>query len=316
MTAFTDLDLAQLPPPEVIQTVDFEAHWQAIKTLINGQYPLFLDEALQPTIEATQQIETDNGTFWAIAADKNQSRYAVDLPVDPLPRALMVKAYLDILVQQNLNETVRSVLPAYATGTDLDHIALRFGVVRQSDEDDERLRRRMLLAQEAESAGGSEGWYLYHVLSADPQVKDAVVTSPNPCEILITVLSTEGNGTASQGLLDTVEDAVNEQYTRVLGDQITVQSATAAAFAIDATLTFYPITSHENIIASIEAAWVEYLKTAERIGHDITESAVHAVLHQAGVFKVAVSTILPIAINDVQAPYNTGLNLIDGGEVA
>ncbi len=325
MKAFAALNLAQLEPPTAVTVVDFEAHWEALKTLINGQFPLMLDENLQPVFDSPEWVATENGNFWSYAADSHEGRYALNLPVDPVPRALMVKAYLDILAQQQLNELVLAVLPAYATGANLDHVALRYGVQRlvvtpatdDADavyEDDESLRRRMLISPEGDSAGGSEGWYLSHVLSADSRVKDAVVTSPNPTEILITVLSTEGNGTASAELLGIVETAVNEQYTRVLGDLITVQSAEIIEFSLDATLTYYPVTAHDVILQTIDTEWAKFRSDSEKIGHSITRSAVDSVLHQQGVFNVDIATVLPVDIGALQAPFCTALNLTDGGD--
>src|SRR3546814_19943147 len=77
-------------------------------------------------------------------------------------------------------------MPAYATGADLDNLAALLGVTRfelepgdsvlgipavmESDSD---LRRRLVLAPEGYSVAGHEGAYIFHALSAHPDVLDA-----------------------------------------------------------------------------------------------------------------------------------------------
>ena len=74
-------------------------------------------------------------------------------------------------------------------------------------ESDADFRRRIILAPEGYSVAGPEGAYIFHALSADPDVLDASATSPTPGEVVVTVLSRTGDGTAPPELLATVEAA-------------------------------------------------------------------------------------------------------------
>lgn len=69
---------------------------------------------------------------------------------------------------------------------------------------------------------------------------DASAISPSPACVTVTVLSCEGNGEASQDLLDKVFAALNDENIRPVADRLTVSSAAIVEYQIDATLYFYP----------------------------------------------------------------------------
>lgn len=182
--SFTSVNLSQLPAPAVIEVLDFEAMFDESLTAL---------QALDPTFDAL-------------------------LPSDPAFKILEVCTYLRLLDRQRVNDAARGVMLAYAGGSDLDHLAAIFGVVRQvldpgrpqegvppRYESDEDFRRRIQLGPEGFSVAGPEGAYIFHALSADPRVLDASATSPSPGEVVVSVLSHEADGTATQALLDAVE---------------------------------------------------------------------------------------------------------------
>ncbi len=324
MSTLLAIDLANMPAPTVFMSVDYETYWQGLKEVFNAQQPLLLDDNQQPVIAPAQLLETDNGNYWVIPADDNAGRFDLRLPLEPVTRLLMTKAYDDSLKAAQFNQAIRDILPAYATGDDLDQIALRFGTTRRLIqaatantaavyEDDDSLRRRMLLTPESQSAGGASGWYLSHTLDADSRVKDAMITSPEPCDIVVTVLSTEGNGTATADLLQVVSDALHDQYTRVQGDRITVQSAEIVEYSVTAAIVFYPNVSKEQVIASARAAFEALRAQNERLGHKVSESANKAALHQTGVYDLTLDIEQDIGIGAEQAPFCTALNLNDDG---
>ncbi|KIC14062.1 baseplate assembly protein [Leisingera sp. ANG-Vp] len=292
---FSAINLSLLPPPEVLQAVDYEAMFAAMLADLRGRDPAF--DAL---------VESD-----------------------PAYKILEVAAYWATLAIQQMNDAAKAVMPAYATGSDLDQIAARYGVARlvidpgdaaalppeppilESDSD---FRRRMLLAFEGMSTAGPVGGYIFHALGADPDVADASVQSPVPGEVLVTVLSRTGDGTAGAELLDTVSAALNAEDVRPLTDLLTVQSAAILSYAIDATLTVYPGPDSAVVRQAAESAAAAYAAEQHRLGRDVTLSGVYAALHQPGVQNVALaSPAADIAASDGEAAFCTGITVTVGG---
>lgn len=313
-------DLSQLPAPDVLESLDYETLLADRSAALNGLYPLVIEDG-QPVVKEAELIQTETETYWKVPVDENAGLYYVDLDSDPATRLLQADVYREMLLRNRVNKAALSTMIAYASGSDLDNLAANQGVERltvsaatdTSDavlESDTALRKRVLLAAEGLAAGGSNGWYLLNTLSADGLVKDAYVYSPSPCVIEITILSHEGNGAASDELVQTVSDYVNGQYMRVMGDQVTVKSAEIVHYALQADVYFYPGASNQTVIDTINEKWSEYRAQSERISHIIAQSAVDAVLHQAGVYRALVTQpSLPIVVTRDQAPYCIGFEI-------
>lgn len=312
---FGDKDLSLLPAPQVLDSLDYEQLLAWRKSHVNALQPLLLDASGKPTVKAATLIETDTESYWKIPLDADAGLYYLDLESDPATRLLQADVYRELLVRQRVNEAALATMPAYATGSDLDHIATRYGINRLTVtaattttaavlEADDSFRKRLLLAIEGYARGGSMGWYLFNALSASGKVKDAYVYSPTPCDIIITVLSHDGDGTANAELLATVEAAINDRHTRVLGDRITVRSAEVVCYSLSADVWMYPGPSSDTVLAAINTAFTRYRAQSERIGHWIAQSGVDAALHQSGVYRATVtSPVLPLQIGTHQAPY-------------
>jgi hypothetical protein len=90
------------------------------------------------------------------------------------------------------------------------------------------------------SVAGPSAAYEYFARSASGKVAAVRATSPSPAEVVIAILSSDGDGTPSAELIATVQAAVNDEDTRPLGDRVTVQGAEIIEYAIDATLYLYP----------------------------------------------------------------------------
>ena len=142
---------------------------------------------------------------------------------DPAVRLLEVGAYVRLLLGGRVNDAVRGVFLATATAADLDNVAAAVNVARLPGENDDALRSRAQLAWEALSAAGPTGAYRFHALSV-PGVRDVRVTSPDPGEVLVGVLSHAANGAADQALLDAVSGALNASSVRPVTDDLTVST--------------------------------------------------------------------------------------------
>ncbi|MFJ5423245.1 baseplate J/gp47 family protein, partial [Wolbachia endosymbiont of Drosophila barbarae] len=143
---------------------------------------------------------------------------------DPAMKVLEVAAWRELLLRQRINEAVKGNLLKFATGEDLDNLAEFYGVEREKEEEDERFRERIKAKIKGWSTGGSKEYYRYHALSADSRVKDALVESPIPGKVQISILSTQlsTTGIVSEELLEIVKKQVTRDDIRVLTDTITV----------------------------------------------------------------------------------------------
>lgn len=293
--SFTAIDLSRVPAPQIIDALDFEQIFGELVADLIASAPEF-----------TAYVESD-----------------------PAIKLLEVCAYRELLLRQRINEAARAVMLPYALGTDLDNLAALFGVTRlitdpgepdalppvaPTYETDADFRYRVQLSLEGLSTAGPEGAYIFHALSASGEVLDASATSPNPGEVLITLLARSGSGTASSELQATVEAALTAESVRPLTDFVRVQSASITPYAITATLYFFAGPDREVILANAQAAAQAYTASQHRLGRDVTLSGIYAALHQPGVQRVELaSPSANIIVSRHAATYCTGITLTDGG---
>jgi phage-related baseplate assembly protein len=285
---FTAVDLSRLPAPDVIEALDFET-------------------ILADAVARMQALMPD----------------FVNRDSDPAAKLLQTFAYFAQLLRQRVNDAARAVMPAYAVGADLDHIAALFGIARLTItpaddvmgipavmESDADFRRRMVLAPEGYSVAGPEGAYIFHALSAHADVLDASATSPSPGEVVVSVLSRAGSGAASASLLTTVDAYVSDETRRPLTDYVRVQSAAIVTYAVAATITTFSGPDGGVVLAAARANLDAYVESSHRLGRDITRSGIFAALHVEGVQNVVLaSPAADIIISRVQAPWCTAIAL-------
>lgn len=269
-----EIDLSQLPAPDIVTPLDFEAVLAELKA--------------------------------QVLADLPELEGVIDLESEPVNKVLQVVAYQRVTMQARINDAARACMLAYANGVDLDHLAALLDVQRLDGEDDARMRRRAQLALEGATVAGSTGSYQFHALGADARVKDAGIDSPAPGTVRVTVLSAEGDGTATTDLLAAVAAALSADDVRPLTDTVAVQAATVVPFEVRATLNVYPGPAAEPLLQAAKQALAAYLAEHQRLGHDITRSGLFASLHQPGVQNVLLhSPAADLAIAPTQAAYCT-----------
>jgi len=290
---FTSVDLSRLPAPNVIEVIDFE-------TIL---------------AEMLADLRERDPTFDAL------------VPSDPAFKILEVAAYREMLVRQRVNDAAKAVMLAYAQRADLDQLGALLGVARlvidpgnpdegipPTMESDEDFRRRIQLSPEGFSVSGPEGAYVFHTLSADAAVLDASVTSPTPGTVVVSVLSRDGNGAASQALLDTVAAKLTSDDVRPMTDFVTVQSAEIVEYEVDATVYTFAGPDSTVVLAEAEANLRRYVDESHRMGRDVTLSGIYAALHVGGVQRVVLAAPLAdIVISRTQASFCTGITVTHGG---
>ena len=126
------IDLSQLPPPDVVESLDFETLFARRKARLIELHPPEQRDAVAAVLE---------------------------LESEPLTKALQENAYRELVLRQRIHEAAQAVMLAYAKGNDLEQVAALFQlqrlVVKPADpvtgtpavmEDDADLRMRVQLA--------------------------------------------------------------------------------------------------------------------------------------------------------------------------
>ena len=293
MASFTAVDLSRLQAPDLIEALDFETIFA----------------------EALAQFRRLLPEFSALTE------------ADPAYKLLQLFAARELLLRQRANDKAQQTMLAFATGTNLDHLGGLFGVARlvldprqpetgiaPTLESDVDFRRRIQLAPEGFSVAGPEGAYIYHALSAAADVMDASATSPAPGQVLVTVQSRTGNGTAPQALLDEVAAILINDDVRPLTDSVTVQSAQIVPYAIRGRVYTYAGPDSAVVMREAMRSLQAYLDEAHRIGRDVPESAIKAKLFADGVQRVELdSPAADLRISRTQAAYCTSIDIVHAG---
>ncbi len=288
------IDLSQLPAPEILEALDFEAICTAMKADMVTRYPDCAD--------------------------------LLGLESEPLVKLIEVCAYRELILRARYNDEGRAVMLAFATGADLDHIGVTYYqesrlIITPADpaaippvatvlETDDAYRQRLVLKPDSWSVAGPAGAYRFHALSASGLVLDAGVTSPTPGTTTVHILSREDGGIPSTTVLYAVQQTLNAETVRPLSEAVIVQAAELINYNIDVGLWIYAGPSSELAHAAALAALQAWADAAFRLGHDIAPSAIIAAAHVAGVQSVQLAApYSEIAIGPGQAPRCTSISV-------
>ncbi len=265
-------DLASLPTPAVIEPLSFETIFSELQTEFQSRYP----------------------------------DYSALLASDPAVKLLEVAAYREVLLRNRVNAAAKASLLAFATDSDLDHLAAFYGVTRLTDETDEalRLRTRQRIIGFANAGGAAH--YRYWALSASPDVADVEVDSPEPGRVRISVLAKGEADTVPDAVLDAVRAVVLRDDIRVLTDTVEVVPAELIPVTVTARVWLYPDTPMVAFDA-IGARFKEALAAHSGLGWDLTPSWVIGELQRPGVHKVE----LLAPTTDIRANANQAVRLMN-----
>ena len=292
------VDLSKLDAPKVLEDLDFESLLADRKTEFIALFP------------------QDERPFW-------QAR--LSLESEPITKLLQEVVYLQLMERNRINNAAKATMLAYASGSDLDVIAANYNVKRQVIqeannnvtpkipeilEDDTSLRLRTQLAFEGLSVAGPRSAYIFHALSAHPDVADVSVVSPQPANVTVTILSRNGQGEADENLLNVVRAKLNDDDIRPIGDRVIVQSAVIQSYEIRAKLHLYRGPEYEPIKAAALKKLTAYTEEKHRLGRDISLSGIYAALHLEGVQRVElISPTADIVLPSSKSAYCTAINL-------
>jgi len=301
MSRFDSINLAELPPPAVVEEID----WRAIRNAT-------LDDFLE-------RLRAEGVTDYA------------PVESDPAVKEIEAGAYREMGMRARVNDAARAVMLATATGADLDNLGAFYGVKRKlldegdpdatppvppTYESDEDYRRRIQLAPEAFSTCGPQGAYIYHALAADRRVKDAQAYGPEdgvgltPAQVLVVILSRDGDGSCPAELVDAVRAYISADERRPLADEVFVQGAEIVPYEITASLTILPGADPAVVEAAARAALERYAAERHRVGLSVDVSFVHRALAQPGVERVTLaSPAADVEIGPTQAAHCSAINI-------
>lgn len=228
---------------------------------------------------------------------------------DPAYKQGEVTAFQLTLAFQRVNDAVRAVFLASAQNADLDQIGAAFNVGRMvivpanpdavppTDavmEEDDAFRERIQLSWSQLNTAGARNAYRFHARSADENVLDADAYGPEEHgragEVDVYVLSREGNGTASEALLDAVSARLNADEIRPLTDFVTVKSAIINDYTVTAELEIPDGPDAGEVLENAKNTLMSYTRLANRINGMVPLSAIYAALQQSGVARVILSS--------------------------
>ena len=289
------MELAALPPPQVLENLDFE-------------------EVYQEKLEAFRMSMGDN--------------WSAELESDPVLKLIEQAAYGALQNRARVNDAGKALLLAHAERADLDHLAANVNLQRlviqagdpstvpptpQVLEEDDALRERVQLSYEGLTTAGPRNSYILHARNASGLVADATAESPSPAVVVVTVLSLEGSGAATPELLEQVRLYLNDEDVRPVGDRLTVQSAVVIDYRIEAVL--YPQTpgpENEAYLAESQKRLSEWINPRRRLGLEVARSGIDAQLHVPGIARVELLGWTDIKPTKAEAAYCTGYSVILG----
>lgn len=271
MSSLNRVDLSSLPFPNVLEQLDFEDELQQCKNDILARDPELAE--------------------------------ALNFESEPIVKVLETFAYRLLLKTGQINAKSKALMLAYATGSDLDHLAANRDVYRKIIipaqpnvnppidavmESDEDLRRRTHLQPESMSAG-STGAYQFWGLSAHGHVKDISVETPQEGRVNIWVQS-HMDEVAAQTLLDAVGQSLDPDTRRPFTDEVDIKAATPHEWQLNATLVLFPGPDSAVVKAAAEADAQAYIETISSLGYDVARSGLFHALHQGGVQNVLLNS--------------------------
>ncbi|WP_315743101.1 baseplate J/gp47 family protein [Bradyrhizobium sp. SZCCHNR1075] len=230
---------------------------------------------------------------------------------DPLNRFCRHAAYGDLLMVSAMNDTFRATLTDFAQGSDLIALASDWNLTQADGESIDDLRRRLRETKKGQG-GFTDNWYKRWAFAAAPLLVDDVgVEGDAKGGVLVSILSKDNGGVASDDLLATVDAALNMPGIRGDNDHITVVRAVIHTVNVQADVWLLPEATKDTTIASADAALRANFATERRLGWDLASDFVSASLRTTGVKRVALITPEPNSVVVTAANEAVALGTVD-----
>lgn len=194
----------------------------------------------------------------------------------------------------------------------VSNISITSGGAEQ--EQDDRLRERIMEAPEAFTTAGSRLAYRHHAMSAHPGIADVAVTTPDPG--LVRLYPLMRNGTPPDSVvMAAVLLACSGEKVRPLTDTVDVAPPTEFPYRLDASITLYHESDAEQTMKNAQVSAEALVKKLRaQLGQDIVPSQHTTALSVPGVYEVILnSPSAPQTIPDYGIAYCTDIKLTLAG---
>lgn len=279
MTRFAVFDLASLPWPGVVETLDIEAVVTSMRDDLVSRFPAIVG--------------------------------VIDLESEPARKLIEVFAYREVLLRARINDAARQRMMAFATGSNLDAIAAYYGVSRFEGETDTSLRRRTQLAPEAMPHGGTVGSYKFLALQAAfPDLKDVGVVARGRGHVDVVLLGNTGQGVVALDVIERVRAKLLADDGAPITDVVAVIAAKIVPYSVAVTVHVAlgqdPVSVKANAFAALQA----YVDERHRIGVTVAASGLWASAHVPNAERVeATAPVADIFVRPDEAPFCTSITV-------
>ncbi|GHU13198.1 bacteriophage protein [Alphaproteobacteria bacterium] len=228
------------------------------------------------------------------------AEFSAYLESDPVIKLMEVAAYRELLLRSRINQAAKANLLAFATGSDLDNLAVFYGIERKENESDEDLRNRTQAKIVGWSSSGSREAYKYHAINSDQRVKEANADSPEPGLVRISILSKENGGIVSDDLLEKVTAYMLREDIRMLTDTVEVVACNMIDINVKAKITLMSSTPPE-ILETLKASFIGNFAKIAGLGVSISRSWIISNLFSNGVKDVELITpISDVLVTEIE----------------
>lgn len=252
----TPAELSHLPAPELIEELSY-------------------DRLLETAIDRLK-IEFQHAN---VAFDVSK------LEANPARIIMRESAYKELNLRQRINDAMRSVLLAFARGSDLDNFVAH-KTTRMDAEDDQRLVTRYLLLMQGSSTGGTAERYEAEAMGADVAVSQAFCYTVGKSPIVyVSITDESAGGIAAASLVEKVQTRLEQRSIRLVGDRIIVLAAVRQIVDVSARVWISERSSTliiDQLPLILKTAWSK----RQRLGLDLTLSYLTSQLMAEGVHNI------------------------------
>jgi phage-related baseplate assembly protein len=298
MLRFLPPDLSQLPPPELIETIAYEAILEAQKQWVLDRWAEV--QVIRPDLPPLDTL---------------------GLETEPMTIILEAFAYREVILRALVNDKARAVLLAKAVGSDLDHVGALYPtsraiIVPATDtqpavyESDAAFRRRVQLTPEAFSTAGAVDAYIYWALTTDPStIMDAYAYRYDAKGNIHVVVA----GFDAADVPDATIDLLWQQFSRTdivpLTDIPRPVRAARYEYSVEGSIYVPPGAMATSRVAAAVAAVKAYGVERCRITRDVHPSGIIAAAMVPGIEDVELTSPPYIPGMEERIPKMASVNL-------
>ena len=273
-------ELTAVPPPDIIETLDYDAILTEILTWFRSMSP----------------------------------NYTNTVQGDPAYTVLQAMAYRDVMTRKRINDAARAVLVTHAIGADLDNLGVAFGLfrIRQAAdpdatppilpffESDEAFRKRIITHLSTLSIG-SEEWYKKRALQVNDtladnalKIKDVAIrrgATGGVIKVYVQPANTANFVAKTDPLITAVlnyfeANTAEARARRTLGDKVEVDSVAVKTYTLDVTVVVAPGFTSTKVVEETEKRAKTFVLERQVIGQEIPLSHIYAALIWEGVAEL------------------------------